>query len=101
MGVVSTSVITNNAEVVPHLAAMRFECVILDEAHRARRRRASHRSYAAAEPNNLLRFLREISPRTKSLLLATATPARLHLRRGVRSAGCLGARIAIRVRRAG
>ena len=29
-------------------------------------------------PNNLLRFLRAISPRTKSLLLATATPAQLH-----------------------
>ena len=78
VGIVSTSAITSNTEVVPHLAAMRFECVILDEAHRARRRRASNRPYANAEPNNLLRFLREISPRTRSLLLATATPVQLH-----------------------
>ena len=78
VGIVSTSAITSNTEVVPHLAAMRFECVILDEAHRARRRRASNRPHANAEPNNLLRFLHEISPRTKSLLLATATPVQLH-----------------------
>ena len=78
VGIVSTSVITSNSEAVPYLANMRFECVILDEAHRARRRRASSRPYANAEPNNLLRFLRDISPHTKSLLLATATPVQLH-----------------------
>ena len=78
VGIVSTSVITSNSEAVPHLGNMRFECVILDEAHRARRGRASDRPYAKAEPNNLLRFLRAISPRTKSLLLATATPVQLH-----------------------
>ena len=78
IGIVSTSAITSNSDVVAHLEAMRFECVILDEAHRARRRRVGQRPYAAAEPNNLLRFLRAISPRTKSLLLATATPVQLH-----------------------
>ena len=78
IGVVSTSVVTSNAEVVPHLGAMCYECVILDEAHRARRRRVSTRPYATAEPNNLLRFLRVVSKRTKSLLLATATPVQLH-----------------------
>ena len=78
VGIVSTSVITSKSEAVPHLTNMRFECVILDEAHRARRGRASNRPYASAKPNNLLRFLRTISPRTKSLLLATATPVQLH-----------------------
>ena len=78
IGIVSTSAITSNSDVVPHLEAMRYECVILDEAHRARRRRVGQRPYAAAEPNNLLRFLRAISPRAKSLLLATATPVQLH-----------------------
>ena len=78
VGIVSTSVITSNSDAVSHLANMRFECVILDEAHRARCRRASSRPYANAEPNNLLRFLRDVSPRTKSLLLATATPVQLH-----------------------
>lgn len=54
---------------------MEFECVILDEAHRARRRNLGPgKEYDAPEPNNLLTFLYEVSPRTRSLLLATATP---------------------------
>ena len=48
IGIVSTSAITSNSDVVAHLEAMRFECVILDEAHRAHRRRVSQRPYAAA-----------------------------------------------------
>ncbi|MBW2066873.1 MAG: DEAD/DEAH box helicase, partial [Deltaproteobacteria bacterium] len=44
-----------------------------------RRRKVSNQSmYEKADPNNLMRFLWEISPRTKSLLLATATPVQLH-----------------------
>ena len=80
VGIVSTGLITGNAEAAARLTEMRFECVILDEAHRARRRNLSpgHRAFAAAQPNNLLKFIREISPRTKSLLLATATPVQLH-----------------------
>ena len=79
VGIVSTSLITHGAEAVEWLATMRFECVILDEAHRARRRdfRAGQEQ-RPAQPNNLLRFLRRISRRTKSLLLATATPVQLH-----------------------
>ena len=80
VGIVSTGLVTGNAEAAARLAEMRFECVILDEAHRARRRNFSsgRRAFAPARPNNLLEFLREISPRTKSLLLATATPVQLH-----------------------
>ena len=79
VGIVSTGLVTGNAEAAARLAEMRFECVVLDEAHRARRRNLSGRgAFAAAQPNNLLKFLREISPRTKSLLLATATPVQLH-----------------------
>ena len=79
IGIVSTGLIAGNAEAAARLAEMRFECVILDEAHRARRRNLSGRgAFAAAQPNNLLKFLREISSRTKSLLLATATPVQLH-----------------------
>ena len=72
--------IIGNTEAAARLAEMRYECVILDEAHRARRRNLSpgSRAFATAQPNNLLKFLREISPRTKSLLLATATPVQLH-----------------------
>ena len=53
--------------------------MVLDEAHRARRRTRSKSQWLAnARGNNLLEFLRRISPRTKSLLLATATPVQLH-----------------------
>ena len=80
VGIVSTGLIIGNTEAAAWLTEMRYECVILDEAHRARRRNLSpgSRAFAAAQPNNLLKFLREISPRTKSLLLATATPVQLH-----------------------
>ena len=79
VGIVSTGLITSGSEVAESLAAMSFECVILDEAHRARRRNLSvYRRQALAQPNNLLAFLRRISTQTKSLLLATATPVQLH-----------------------
>ena len=79
VGIVSTGLITRGSDAVTWLANMRFECVILDEAHRARRRNLdAKRAFAPAQPNNLLKFVREISPRTKSLLLATATPVQLH-----------------------
>ena len=78
VGIVSTGLITRGSEAAGLLAHMRFECVILDEAHRARRRSRGPDAFGPAAPNNLLRFLFEISPRTKSLLLATATPVQLH-----------------------
>jgi hypothetical protein len=76
IGIVSTGLITQRTEIVEWLAYMRFSCVILDEAHRARRRNlGAGREYDAVE---LLAFLREIAPRTRSLLLATATPVQMH-----------------------
>ena len=78
VGIVSTGLITHGSAVADWLADMRFECVILDEAHRARRQRYRPGQAGSAQPNNLLRFVRRISKRTKSLLLATATPVQLH-----------------------
>ncbi|MDD9982325.1 MAG: helicase-related protein, partial [Gammaproteobacteria bacterium] len=79
VGIVSTGLVTRGSEAVEYLAGLRFECVILDEAHRARRRNlAADTAYRQARPNNLLAFIRTISPRTRSLLLATATPVQLH-----------------------
>ena len=79
IGIVSTGLITRGSEAAELLAHMRFECVILDEAHRARRRsRGPDAVFGPADPNNLLQFLWQISSRTKSLLLATATPVQLH-----------------------
>ena len=79
VGIVSTGLITSGSDAAELLAGLRFECVILDEAHRARRRNIGSGPMSAnARGNNLLEFLRRISPRTKSLLLATATPVQLH-----------------------
>ncbi len=79
VGIVSTGLIISGSEIKDWLVNGSYECVILDEAHRARRRNLGPgKEYDPAEPNNLLRFLWEISPRTRSLLLATATPVQLH-----------------------
>ena len=60
------------------LKTMFFECVIVDEAHNARRQNLGDgRDAERPDPNNLLRFLYEMSSRTKSMLLATATPVQL------------------------
>lgn len=78
VGIVSSGLITQSPEAAELLAELHYECVILDEAHRARRRNlgATHRS-EQAQPNNLLRFLWKIAPNTRSLLLATATPVQI------------------------
>lgn len=79
IGIVSTGLITRRSEVSDWLAEMQFECVILDEAHRARRKNLMpDEVWAPADPNNLLSFLYRISERTRSLLLATATPVQMH-----------------------
>lgn len=77
VGIVSSGLVTRRSETAEHLLRLEYDCVILDEAHRARRRNV-HRPEEKADPNNLLRFMWEISPRTRSLLLATATPVQLH-----------------------
>lgn len=78
IGIVSTGLVIRGSEGVNYLKDLDYECVILDEAHRARRSNLgpTHRQ-EKPEPNNLLRFLMEIAPRTNSLLLATATPVQL------------------------
>ena len=79
VGIVSTGLITGGSEIRDWLANMTFECVILDEAHRARRQNLSPgREYDPPRPNNLLKFLYDVSSHTRSLLLATATPVQLH-----------------------
>lgn len=50
----------------------KFGTVILDEAHKARRRGGL--GYNKDESNNLLDFMLRIGPRTRNLLLGTATP---------------------------
>lgn len=78
VGIVSSGLITQSDEVAECLAALRYECVIVDEAHRARRRNLGSASRTEKPiPNNLLRFIQAVAPNTRSLLLATATPVQL------------------------
>ena len=85
IGLVSQGLIVRGmAEAVRQLLSRRYTCVIVDEAHRARRRKVPKVDADAdevderGEPNKVMAFLREIGPRTKSMLLATATPVQLH-----------------------
>lgn len=79
VGIVSQGLLSRRTEAAEMLLQKEFECVILDEAHRARRKNPTKDPNThKAEPNNLLQFLNEISLKTKSLLLATATPVQLH-----------------------
>jgi superfamily II DNA or RNA helicase len=78
-GIVSQGLVVAGNEIVNHLLALSFECVICDESHRARRKKIDRNDLSSRpEYNNLAAFLARISPRTKSMLLATATPVQLH-----------------------
>ncbi len=79
VGIVSSGLITRRSEASEQLMRITYDCVILDEAHRARRKKVDRNNpYQPVAPNNLLKFMQEIAPRTRSLFLATATPAQLH-----------------------
>ncbi|WP_416666330.1 phospholipase D-like domain-containing protein [Egbenema bharatensis] len=79
VGIVSQGLITSKSEASEYLKLMNYECVIVDEAHRARRKNlGADREAEKADPNNLLAFLWQIAPCTKSLLLATATPVQMY-----------------------
>lgn len=79
IGIVSQGLITAKSPVVEHLKKLRYECVIVDEAHKARRKKLTPGEESKKpDPNNLMEFLIEISSRTKSMLLATATPVQLN-----------------------
>lgn len=71
-------IVKRNPEVINALLSQEYSCVIVDEAHKARRKEPTNVSKTEPTPNNLMEFLLEISTRTKSLILATATPIQLH-----------------------
>ncbi len=72
IAIVSTGLIFHESEERQHLLARKFGTVVLDEAHKARRRGGLDEK--KGEPNNLLNFMLRIGPRTRNLLLGTATP---------------------------
>jgi hypothetical protein len=78
VGIISSGLITRRSDVAQILLGIQYDCVILDEAHRARRRNLGDgRDAEAPDPNNLLRFMYQIAEKTRSLLLATSTPVQL------------------------
>ncbi len=79
IGIVSQGLITSKSPAADFLLGLNYECVIVDEAHRARRRNlGKDREDESPDCNNLLTFLHKLAFSTKSLLLATATPVQLH-----------------------
>lgn len=80
VGIISQGLIVNGrGELLEQLLGMEFECVIVDEAHRARRTNLGKgKENQKPQPNNLMKFLLEISKNTKSMLLATATPVQMY-----------------------
>lgn len=79
IGIVSQGLIVADSKVVPYLLSLEYECVIVDEAHRARRENlGKEKENEKPIPKKLMKFLLALSLKTKSMLLATATPVQLY-----------------------
>ena len=79
VGILSQGLIVRAGEITDHLLSQEYECVIVDECHRARRKNLKKDGEnEPIQPNNMMDFLLKMSPRTKSMLLATATPVQLY-----------------------
>jgi superfamily II DNA or RNA helicase len=72
IAIVSTGLIFHDSEERQYLLDRKYGTVVLDEAHKARRRGGL--GQRKKEPNKLLDFMLRIGARTKNLLLGTATP---------------------------
>ena len=85
IGMISQGLVVRNSEAAEYVLSRDWEMVVLDEAHRARRRKLPPLAETGAamhnpqrEANKLYAFLYRLAPRTRSMLLATATPVQLH-----------------------
>lgn len=80
VGIISQGLIVRSRQKISELLLQqRYECIIVDEAHRARRKNLGRgREALPPDPNNLMAFLIDIAKKTKSMLLATATPVQIH-----------------------
>lgn len=72
IAIVSTGLIFHGSEESEYLLKRKYGTVILDEAHKARRRGGLGKK--GKDPNNLLAFMLKLGQRTQHLLLGTATP---------------------------
>ncbi|RWO93811.1 MAG: DEAD/DEAH box helicase [Mesorhizobium sp.] len=78
IAIVSTGLIFHDSDERRYLLERKYGTVVLDEAHKARRRGGLGQK--KEEPNNLLDFMLRIGTRTKNLLLGTATPIQTEVR---------------------
>ncbi len=79
IGIVSYGLISAKSPSAEFLKKQNYACVVVDEAHRARRRNLGQGAEdEKATPNNLMAFLQELAVQTHSLLLATATPVQMN-----------------------
>jgi superfamily II DNA or RNA helicase len=79
VGIISQGLIVSKSPIMEYLLNKEFECIIVDETHRARRKNLGNgKEHHSPEPNNLYEFLLKASLITKSLLLATATPIQMY-----------------------
>lgn len=79
IGIIPQSIIVANTEYAQKLLNLQYDCIIVDEAHRARRKNLGKgKEDQTPVPNNLMDFLLKIAFNTKTLLLATATPVQMY-----------------------
>jgi ERCC4-related helicase len=80
VGIISQGLIVRSrVKVGEQLLRQNYECIIVDEAHRVRRKNLGRgKEGNPPDPNNLMAFLLDIAKRSKSVLLATATPVQIH-----------------------
>lgn len=71
IGIVSTGLVTQATEERELLARVSYGVLVLDEAHKARRRQGLRGNQKA---NNLMEFMKEAAGRSDHVLLGTATP---------------------------
>ena len=73
IGIVSTGLVIRDSIEKQYLLGLSYSLIIVDEAHKARRRQGVGRQEAGTA-NRLLSFLRRIAAQSEHVLLATATP---------------------------
>lgn len=79
IGIISQGLITSGSSITEYLLRKEYECVIIDEAHRSRRRNLGiGKEEQTPDMNNLYKFLMQVSKKTHSMLLATATPIQMY-----------------------
>uniref|UniRef100_A0A7C3I1V0 Helicase SNF2 n=1 Tax=Gracilinema caldarium TaxID=215591 RepID=A0A7C3I1V0_9SPIR len=85
IGLISQGLVIHSPETTACLLNREWSCVIVDEAHRARRRKLpdpAERGPGIRNPdeecNRLYAFLFKLASKTTSMVLATATPVQLH-----------------------